>query len=102
MVCVKEGTTYQVRRHSVQHITNMDFADDLAIPSDTVANAELLLPAREEAAFVGLYCNGSKTEYTIHNAEPPMSTLAENIIKHVPNFQYLSSHIMDSQKYFLI
>ena len=91
------------RRHPAQHITDLDFADDLAIPSDTVANAESLLHALEEAAaHVGLYCNASKTEYTSTSPEPSMSTLAGNIIKHVPDFQYLGSHIMDSEKDFTI
>ena len=43
-----------------------------------------------------------KTEYTSSSPDPSMKTLAGNTIKHVPDFKYLGSHIMDSEKDFQI
>ena len=91
------------RRHPAVHLTDLDFADDLAIPADTVENAESLLHALEKAAsYVGLYCNASKTEYTSSSSNPSMTTLAGNIIKHVLDFKYLGSHTENSGKDFHI
>ena len=43
------------RRHPAKYITDLDFADDIAIPSNTVENPESLLRSLEEAAsYVGL------------------------------------------------
>ena len=90
-------------RHPAQHLTDLDFADDLAIPSDTISDAESLLHSLEEAAaYVGLYCNAGKTEYTSSSSDPRMKTLSGNTIKHVPDFKYLGAHIMDSEKEFQI
>ena len=90
-------------RHPAEYITDLDFADDLAIPSNTVADAQSLLHALEEAAtHVGLYCNATKTEYTSSNPDPTIITHAGNPIKHVPDFKYLGSHIMNSEKDFHI
>ena len=51
-------------RHPAEYLTDLDFADDLAVPPNSVADAETLLQALEEAAtHVGLYCNASKTEF---------------------------------------
>jgi hypothetical protein len=91
------------RRHPAEHVTDLDFADDLAIPANTVADAESLLHSLEEAAaYVGLYCNETKTEYTSSNPNPNMTSLAGATLKHVPDFRYLGSHIMKSEKDFLI
>ena len=90
-------------RHPAEYLTDLDFADDLAIPSNSVADAETLLQALEEAAtHVGLYCNASKTEFTSTSHNPTITTYAGNLIKHVQDFVYLGSHIMDSEKDFQI
>ena len=52
------------RRHPSVHVTDLDFADDLAITSDTVQNAEELLHVVEEAAVhVGLHCKPRQNSY---------------------------------------
>ena len=90
-------------RHPAQYITDLDFADDLAIPANTVENAESLLHALEEAAaYVGLYCNASKTEFTSSASDPTIKTTEGIPLKHVPDFKYLGSHIMTSAKDFRI
>ena len=91
------------RRHPAEHITDLDFADDLAIPSNNVADAESLLHALENAAtHVGLYCNASKTEYTSSSSNPTIKTFSGNTIKHVQDFKYLGSYIANSEKDFQI
>ena len=80
-------------RHPAEYITDLDFADDLALPSNTVADAQSLLHVLEEAAthVVGLHCNATKTEYTSSNPVPTIITHAGNPIKHVPDFKYLNN-----------
>ena len=52
------------RRHPAQQLTDLDFADDLALITELVEDAEALLQSLERAAArIGLYCNESKTEY---------------------------------------
>ena len=69
-------------RHPAQYITDLDFADDLAIPANTVENAESLLHALEDAAaYVGLYCNASKTEFTSSASDPSINTTGRNSTK---------------------
>jgi hypothetical protein len=52
----------QSRRHPAKTITVLDFADDLALLSNTVSNAQLLLNNLEHAAAqVGLRINHRKT-----------------------------------------
>ena len=84
-------------RHPAEHLTDLDFADDLAIPANTVADAEFLLHSLEQAAaHVGLYCNATKTEYTSSHSNPNMTSFAGATLKHVLDFCYLGSHIMNS------
>ena len=56
-------------RHPAQQLTDLDFADDLALIAELVEDAEALIESLERAAApIGLYCNESKTEY-INTAE---------------------------------
>ena len=49
-------------------ITDTDFADDIALLSDTIEKAQLLLLRVEAAAeTIGLHVNDTKTEYMVHN-----------------------------------
>ena len=59
----------QSRRYPAQHLTDLDFADDLA--SESIKDAESLLQSLEFAASqVGLYCNEGKTEFVTTYASP--------------------------------
>ena len=52
------------RRHPAKYVTDLDFADNIALLSGTMANAQTLLTAVEEnAAAVGLHIIMKKTEY---------------------------------------
>ena len=86
-------------RHPAEHITDLDFSDDLAIISNTVKNAQSLIYALEEAsAYVGLYCNDIKTEFVSTETDPKIVSFAGKTTKHVPEFKYLGSYIMNSGK----
>ena len=51
-------------RYPAQHLTDTDFADDIALISNSLQDAQDLLLALEEASnCVGLYLNEKKTEY---------------------------------------
>ena len=56
------------RRYPAKKITDADYADDLALFSDTINHEEKLLHALEYAsAGIGLYVNAKKTEYVCYN-----------------------------------
>ena len=60
------GLTLQERKsthHPIKHITDLDHADDIALLSHQVNNAEILLQSLETAAHkVGLTMNSTYTE----------------------------------------
>ena len=52
-------------RNPATFLTDTDFANDIALISSRIADAEILLNSLESAAnCVGLYLNESKTEYS--------------------------------------
>ena len=92
----------QGSRHPAQYLTDLDFADDLALISESISNAETLLQSLEEAAAAaGLICNESKTEFisTSTTSDSIQSRSGTNINR-VDDFNYLGSHIMESKKDF--
>ena len=97
------GITIQPRtssRHPSKHITDLDFADDIALLADSLDNAQHLLSSLQQAAaLVGLHLNEDKTEYISNSSDDtPISTLDGKNIKKVDDFKYLGSWIMDSGK----
>ena len=61
-------TTRQSSRNPTTYITDADFADDIALLSNTLKQSQLLLQRVESSAReVGLHVNQMKTEYTIYN-----------------------------------
>ena len=103
----ENGFLYQPRkssRYPALHITDADFADDIALLADNLPNAQALLSALESAAnCTGLYLNETKTECLPINIRNriEMKTLANNILKHVDDYKYLGSHIINSEKDFI-
>ena len=74
------------------NVTDLCFADDIALLVDELQQAqELLQLVENEAAKVGLYVSGPKTELMSFNQEQLLciKTIAEHIIKVVENFKYL-------------
>ena len=85
---IKEnGLLYQPRkssRYPALHITDADFADDIALLADNLTNAQNLLSALESAAnSTGLYLNETKTECMPINIRNriEVKTLSNNILK---------------------
>lgn len=55
-------------RHPAKTITDVDYADDIALLSDTIQEASELLHRVEKAAReIGLYINSDKTEFISFN-----------------------------------
>ena len=95
----------QSSRHPAVHLTDADFADDIALISQSLANAQSLLRSLEEASnCVGLYLNESKTEYmnkcSLHTNDG-IKTLQETLLKLVEDYKYLGSYISSSLKDFI-
>ena len=83
-------------RHPAIYITDTDYADDLAITSDNVEDANIMLHKIEEAAAeIGLGVNADKTEYISLNQKNNscIKSLKGKIIKQVNDFKYLGSYV---------
>ena len=83
------------------HVTDLDFADDLAILVEEIEQAQQALTALEnEAGKVGLVCNAKKTELQSFNQTGPVivKTKSGKIIKQVENFKYLGAWTQSSDK----
>ena len=95
------GITIQPRtssRNPSKHLTDLDFADDIALLADSLGNAQnLLLSLQQAAALVGLHINEDKTEYISTSSD---ETLGGASFKKVEDFKYLGSWVMDSGKDF--
>ena len=88
-------------RHPAQKITDVDYADDLAVISDHLQDAEKLFHLIEIAAEeVGLYVNASKTEYICLNEDQSagLKSIKDEDIKRVSDFKYLGSYIASTEK----
>ena len=84
----------------MQHLTDLNFADDLALVTELVGDAGTLLQLLKKAtALIGLHCNENKTEYinTDVNCRDLKSLSGVNL-KRVEDFKYLGTWIMDSEK----
>ena len=94
-------------RHPPVYLTDTDFADDIALVSSCLENAQDLLHSLESASnSVGLYLNETKTEYINNcktiNAITEIKTLNNTILKQVKDYKYLGGYISSSEKDFNI
>ena len=90
-------------RHPAVYLTDTDFADDIALISGSLSNAQNLLRSMESAAnSVGLHLNESKTEYVnfCKNDATVIKTLNGTILKCKEDYKYLGSYISSSEKDF--
>ena len=73
------GLTLAPRRSSrfpAVKVTDLDFADDLALISDAIEKAQRLLHDLETAASdIGLHVNDIKTEYMLINIDDPEAAM---------------------------
>ena len=87
------------RRHPAVTVTDADYADDLALFSDTIKGAEKLLHLLEEAAAnIGLSVNADKTEFISYNELGTMQTASGIPLDKVDDFKYLGSNIASTDK----
>ncbi|KAL5255629.1 hypothetical protein ACHWQZ_G011010 [Mnemiopsis leidyi] len=97
-------TPRQSRRIPVVTVTILDFADDLALLSNTIQEAQSLLNNLEVAAEkVGLSMNSSKTEFMTINIDSDKASIKSkggHSIEHVDDFKYLGSYLADSKQDF--
>jgi hypothetical protein len=99
---IKNGTT---RRYPAKYLTDLAYADDITLISDTASNAQTMLLAVERVARrVGLSINVPKTEFVLVGAWEAAVTLrlSKGPIKQVDDFKYLGSWLMDCSKDFKV
>jgi hypothetical protein len=79
--------------------TDFDFADDIALVSNTAEQAQALLHRVEvECRKIGLRLNAKKTEIMSYNTgAPKIKTLDETVLTTVEDFKYLGSHLRDTK-----
>ena len=83
-------------RHPAIYITDTNYADDVAITSDNVEDANIMLHKFEEAAAeIGLGVNADITEYISLNQKNNscIKSLKSKIIKQINDFKYLGSYV---------
>ena len=89
------------RRYPSTHVTDLNFADDIALISNEIQQAkELMKQVEMEAAKVGLHVNAKKTEAMPFNQEQScdMESINGEKIKEVKNFKYLGGWMESSEK----
>ena len=82
------------RRIPAVTVTDLDFADDLALISEEIEQAQEVLHRLEtEAENVGLYCNAKTTEGQVFNQTEPVVIKSKNgdTLNVVNNFKYLGA-----------
>ena len=94
----------QSRRIGPQTITDLDFADDIALLANSLNEAEELLQMVEAAALtVGLTMNAKKTKAMIFNVPPTtITSLDGSDLEILEDFKYLGAWIGSGEKDFNI
>ena len=87
-------TKERSRRYPAKTITDVDYADDIALLANTSAQAETL---EQAAASIGLHVNAHKTEYMYFNQTGNISTLNGSTLKLVDKFTYLGSSVSSTE-----
>ena len=80
------------RRHPPQILSDLDFADDIALIEATIAKAQdLLLRVEAACQSVGLFLNAKKTKFMVVNSNDttPLRSLDGSDIEKVDDFKYL-------------
>jgi len=93
-------TPARSRRIKAVRVSDVEFADDIALSTNNVKDAEILLKEVERvAATVGLRMNEGKTKYLVRNIEAPdpLESLSGGTIELVDDFSYLGSKISDTE-----
>ena len=91
----------QSRRVPAVKITDLDFADDIALISDEIQQAQKLLSQIEiSSAKVGLHLNAKKTVCMLYNQPviDEIKTRNNVTLKAVDDFKYLGAWMSSSEK----
>ena len=87
-------TKERIRRYPAKTITDVDYADDIALLANTPVQAETLLHSLKRAtAGIGLHVNAHKKEYMCFNQTGDISTLNGNPLEPVDKFTYIGSSV---------
>ena len=87
-------TKERSRRYPAKTITDTDYADDIALLANALAQAETLLHSLEWAAVgISLHISAHKTEYMCFNQTGDIYTLNGSPLKLVGKFTYLGSSV---------
>ena len=93
-----ELTKKRSRRYPAKTITDADYADDIALLVNSLAQDEILLHSLERAAAgIGLHVNAHKTEYMCFNQRGDISTLNDSSLKLVDKFTYLGCSVSSTE-----
>ena len=91
-------TKERSRRYTAQTITDADYTDNIALLTNALAQAEILLHILERAAAgIGLHVILRKTEYTCFNQTGDISTLNSSSQKLVDKFTYLGNSVSSTE-----
>ena len=91
-------TKERSRRYPAQTITDGDYAGDIALLANALAQAKTLLHSLERAAAgIGLHVNAHKTGYMCFNQTGDISTLHGSSLKLVDKFTYLESSVSSTE-----
>ena len=86
------------RRYPAQTITDVDYADNIALLAITLVQAESLLHSLERASGgIRLHVNAGKTEYMYFNQSGDISTINGGSLKLVNKFTNLESSISSTE-----
>ena len=88
-------------RYPATYITYIDYADNIAVTTDTLKYAKILLYQIEEIANdIGIKVNTDNTEYMSYNQNNDINMMRRNIhcIKQVNNFKYIGSYIGSTER----
>ena len=88
------------RRIPAKMVTDLDFADDISLISDTVEQACILLTEVERhCKRIGLGLNAKKTKVMPQNVDDPsVTTLDGTLLEVVQDFKYLGAWIASTQR----
>jgi hypothetical protein len=90
------------RRVAAKMVTDLDFADDISLLSDTVEQAcTLLLAVEEECTRIGLGLNAKKTKVmpiNINDKDAIVKTLDGTQLEVVDDFKYLGSWLASTER----
>ena len=90
-------TKERSRRYPTQTITDAYYTNDIALLTNTPAQAETLLHILEQAAASIGHVNAGKTEYMCFNQRGDISTLNGSSLKVVDKFTYLGSSVSSTK-----